>query len=74
MAIESLFDRGTLEDWREFVRAMRRDPSIADRALCVCAYRAPDGAEGIARALIDHVYPGRATGAPAPGAPSRSRP
>jgi len=57
MEIESLFDRGTLNDWREFVAAMRRDRTVAVEALRVCEYRDPDGAEGIARALVGHVHP-----------------
>ena len=52
MAIESLFDRGQLEDWREFAAALRTDAALAQRTLRVCDYRKPDGAEGIARALM----------------------
>lgn len=60
MAIESLFDRGQLEDWREFAAALRADAALAERTLHVCDYRKPDGAEGIARALISAtVRPGK---------------
>lgn len=52
MAIESLLDRGTLEDWREFARAIKRDPSLPARVRKVCDYRQPDGAERIALALL----------------------
>lgn len=55
MAIESLFDRGTLADWREFVAALRRDDALAEEVLRVCAYREPDGAERIARVLIAQI-------------------
>lgn len=58
MAIESLFERGTLADWREFAGALRVDAAVAERALQVCEYREADGAEGIARALVAHFYPG----------------
>jgi len=53
MAIESLFDRGTLSDWREFARDLKADPTLPERVRRVCAYRAPDGAEGIALALLE---------------------
>ena len=57
MAIESLFDRGNLDDWKEFARALRADPTIAERAIRVCQYREADGAEGIALAIIGSVCP-----------------
>lgn len=57
MAIESLFDRGNVEDWREFANALRGDQALAERTLRVCAYREPDGAEAIARVLIDRLHP-----------------
>jgi hypothetical protein len=59
MAIESLFDRGTLADWREFFTALQHDPKLAERALTVCRYREPDGAEQIALALIEHLRASR---------------
>ncbi len=52
MAIESLFERGLLEDWREFARALKHDPSLRARVRKVCAYREPDGSERIALALM----------------------
>lgn len=58
MAIESLFDRGDLDDWREFARALRHDAAVAERAVAVSRYREPDGAEGIALALVAHLQPG----------------
>lgn len=57
MAIESLFDRGSLTDWQGFSASLRGDIAIAHRALRVTKYREPDGSEGIARALIAHYYP-----------------
>ncbi len=57
MAIESLFDRGTLDDWREFAQALRVDLGVAERALAVCSYREPDGSEGLARVLVEHFQP-----------------
>jgi len=53
MAIESLFERGSLEDWREFARALKDDPSLQERVRKVCAYREPDGSERIALALME---------------------
>lgn len=57
MAIDSLMDRGTLADWREFARALAADPEIARRAMTVSRFREPDGAEGIALTLIEHAHP-----------------
>jgi len=54
MAIESLFDRGTLDDWRELARALKTDRTLAERVRRVCAYREPDGAERIAEVLLEH--------------------
>jgi len=44
MAIESLFDRGTLQDWRAFAAALRADDQLPERVRRVCRYRTPDGA------------------------------
>jgi len=52
MAIESLFDRGALQDWREFAAALKADEDLAEQVRKVCQYRAPDGAERIAEALL----------------------
>ena len=52
MAIESLFDRGTLQDWREFSAAVQTDGHLVEQVRKVCQYRTPDGAERIAQALL----------------------
>jgi hypothetical protein len=52
MAIESLFERGTLHDWREFSSALRADAHLATQVRKVCGYRRPDGAERIAEAIL----------------------
>ena len=52
MAIESLFDRGTLQDWRQFAAALKADPDLAGEVRRVCAYRSADGAERIAEAIL----------------------
>lgn len=52
MAIESLFDRGGLADWRELSDAIRTDRQAKERLAAVCRYREPDGAERIAMALM----------------------
>ena len=61
MAIESLFDRSQLHDWREFAVALRADPDLAEQTLRVCGYRKPDGAEGIAQALIRGFFQAKLT-------------
>jgi hypothetical protein len=52
MAIESLFDRGTLQDWREFAASVKADAHLAEIVRKVCEYRCPDGAERIAEAIL----------------------
>jgi hypothetical protein len=36
MAIDSLFDRGTLPDWREFSQALRGNAQLAEETLQMC--------------------------------------
>ena len=57
MAIEALFERGTLDDWREFAAALRADPEVGRAAARVCAYRPADGARELARTLLHRHYP-----------------
>ncbi|HZL37764.1 MAG TPA: hypothetical protein VFC78_20775 [Tepidisphaeraceae bacterium] len=58
MAIESLFDRGTLQDWRELAAALKADPALVGEVRRVCAYRRPDGVERIAEAILPGAKPG----------------
>lgn len=52
MAIESLFERGTLQDWRDFATALQADADLITEVRKVCGYRRPDGAERIAEAIL----------------------
>jgi hypothetical protein len=56
-AIESLFDRGDLSDWREFASALRGSEQIAQGALQVCRRTDERGAAEIASALIEQHHP-----------------
>jgi hypothetical protein len=57
MAIESLFDRGDLADWREFSAALKASEQIARDTLRVCDFHEDSGAKAIARALVEHFHP-----------------
>ena len=56
MAIDSLFDDGVIEDWREFVQALKKDPDIARNTLQVCSYHPEKGSVEFARVLVHHYY------------------
>ncbi|HZL35968.1 MAG TPA: hypothetical protein VFC78_11700 [Tepidisphaeraceae bacterium] len=57
MAIESLFERGELADWKEFVQAMKKDARIAERALQIAATHEDTGSAALARILVTRVHP-----------------
>lgn len=59
MAIESLLERGTLSDWREFAAALRHDPALIEAALRVCEGPVDEGSAELARTLVFHLYPQR---------------
>lgn len=57
MAIDSLFDRGALPDWREFAQALRGDAQLAKETLHMCDRHADRGSAELARVLIEHFHP-----------------
>jgi hypothetical protein len=57
MAIDSLFERGTLHDWREFARALRNDAALARNALLMCERNSNPGSAALARTLVEHFHP-----------------
>lgn len=57
MAIDSLFDRGTLPDWQEFAQALRVDIDLARETLFMAERHAERGAAELARVLVEHFYP-----------------
>ena len=52
-----LYDRNATRDFVDFAALSNLLPDAAVEGLRVCEYREPDGAEGIARALVGHVHP-----------------
>lgn len=56
MAIDSLFARGTLSDWREFARALRDSPELAKHTLVMCEHHADQAAAALARVLVEHFH------------------
>ena len=53
MAIESLFERGVLKDWRVFAEALRRSPLLVATAVRVADYHEDRGSVAILRILVD---------------------
>jgi hypothetical protein len=57
MAIDSLFDRGTLPDWQEFAAVLQRDINLARETLFMAERHAEQGAAELARVLVEHFHP-----------------
>lgn len=57
MAIDSLFDRGQLPDWREFARALKGDAQLARKTLRVCARHDDQESAALARTLVEYFHP-----------------
>lgn len=57
MAIDSLFSRGTIADWREFVRAMKSNPQLAVAALAMGRKHEDQGSAALARILVSRYHP-----------------
>ncbi len=57
MAIDSLFDRGLLPDWKEFAQALRHDETLAKETLLMCARHHERGSVEAARRLVTHFHP-----------------
>jgi hypothetical protein len=57
MAIDSLFERGVLADWREFAQALQRDVNLASETLLMCERHINNPSAALARALAEHFHP-----------------
>ena len=57
MAIDSLFERGKLPEWREFVSVLVKDKHLAEETLAVCSYHRNTGSAMLARVLVEGLYP-----------------
>ena len=57
MAIDSLFDRGALPDWREFAQELRNNEELARDTLFMCEHHTEKGAAALARTLVEHFHP-----------------
>jgi hypothetical protein len=57
MAIDSLFTRGELKDWREFAESMAKDANVAQAALGVAGYHEDRGSAALARILVQRFHP-----------------
>jgi hypothetical protein len=57
MAIDSLFSRGELPDWREFAEALAAEPKIAESALIIGTRHEDTGSAALARILVGRFHP-----------------
>lgn len=57
MAIDSLFERGTLPDWKEFVSVLEKDRYLAEETLAVCKYHQNTESVKLAQVFLEEFYP-----------------
>jgi hypothetical protein len=57
MAIDSLFDRGALPDWKRFVASLEKDKLIANETLLVCSYHQNTDSVKLALTFLEKFYP-----------------
>jgi hypothetical protein len=57
LAVESLFDRGQLGDWRQFVQVMKQDARVGATALRIAAQHEDRGSAALARMLVARSHP-----------------
>ncbi len=57
MAIDSLFERGKLPDWKEFVSVLGNDANVAKDALAVCRYHQNTDSVKLALVFLKDFYP-----------------
>ena len=62
MAIDSLFERGRLSDWREFAQALSNDKALARNTLLMCDRHPEQRAAALARVLVEHFHPSQLSG------------
>jgi hypothetical protein len=59
-AIDSILDRGDLQDWRDLFAAVRTNPEVADLVLRVATAHDMGGASILAKALVERLKPSKA--------------
>ena len=57
MAIDSLFERGTLSDWREFASALKDNVELSKNTLFMCEHHENQASAALARTLVEHFHP-----------------
>ena len=57
MAIDSLFERGSLPDWKEFVQALKKDENLAKETLFMCQIHQNQDSAKLALTLLEEFYP-----------------
>ena len=56
MAIDSLFDDGTLTDWREFFLALKKDERLERETLFMCDHHSNIESVTLARILVNSLH------------------
>ena len=57
MAIDSLFERGTLPDWREFAEALKKDERLTKETLFMCQTHQNQDPAKLALTLLEEFHP-----------------
>jgi len=57
MAIDSLFERGTFRDWREFAQALKDNAAVARNTLAMCECHSDKRSAALARTLVEYFHP-----------------
>lgn len=57
MAIDSLFERGKLPDWKEFVVVLAKDKALAQETVAVCRYHKNRASVNLAMVFVEQYYP-----------------
>ncbi len=56
-AIDSLFDRGKLPDWREFIARLKTDKTLAEKTLYMCQHHKNHDSAKLAMVFLEKFYP-----------------
>ena len=56
-AIDSLFERGKLPDWKEFIDTLKKDENLAKETLYMCQYHDNRDSAKLAFVFLEEFYP-----------------
>lgn len=56
-AIDSLFERGKLPDWKEFIDTLKKDENLAKETLYMCKHHNNQDSAKLAFVFLEEFYP-----------------